>query len=101
MPDPGFTRPDLCSIPAADTQAEPAGAARGGLSADSHPLAGDDPDALLDLQAAFTTVYDRSGYDYSLDYRRPVEPPLSEADAAWVQERLSSLSPPSPSGQAA
>ena len=45
MPDPGFTRPDLCSIPAADAEAEPAGAVRGGLSADGHPLAGDDPPA--------------------------------------------------------
>ena len=45
MPDPGFTRPDLCSIPAADTEAEPAGAARGGLNADGHPPAGDDPPA--------------------------------------------------------
>ena len=45
MPDPGFTRPDLCSRPAADAEAEPAGAARGGLSADSHPPPGDDPPA--------------------------------------------------------
>ena len=43
MPDLGITRPDLCSIPAAD--AEPAGAVRGGLSADGHPPAGDDPPA--------------------------------------------------------
>ena len=42
MPDPGFTRPDLCSIPAADAEAEPAGAARGGLSADGQPPPGDD-----------------------------------------------------------
>jgi hypothetical protein len=45
MPDPGLTRPDLCSIPAAAGQAEPAGAARGGLSADGRPPAGDDPPA--------------------------------------------------------
>jgi hypothetical protein len=43
MPDPRFTRPDLCSIPAADAEAEPAGTARGGLSADGQPPAGDDP----------------------------------------------------------
>jgi uncharacterized protein DUF4058 len=52
------------------------------------PLAGDDADVPLDLQAAFDTAYDRAGYDLSLDYRRPVEPALSEADAAWVQEVL-------------
>src|SRR5207244_2356124 len=37
------------------------------------PLAGGDPDAFLDLQAAFTSAYDRALYSYSLDYRRPVE----------------------------
>ena len=41
MPDPGFTRPDLCSIPAAG-QAEPAGTVRGGVSADGHPPGDDD-----------------------------------------------------------
>jgi hypothetical protein len=47
MPDPRFTRPDLCSIPAAAEQAENAGAARGGLSADGQPPAGDDLPAPL------------------------------------------------------
>ena len=45
MPDPGITRPDLCSIRAAGGQAESAEAVRGGLSADGHPPAGDDPPA--------------------------------------------------------
>jgi hypothetical protein len=45
MPDPGFTRPDLCSIPAADAEAEPTGAVHGGLTANGHPPAGDDPPA--------------------------------------------------------
>jgi hypothetical protein len=30
----------------------------------------------------------RAFCSYSLDYRRSVEPGLSEADAAWAQERL-------------
>ena len=47
MPDPGFSRPDLCSIRAADGQAEPAEAVHGGLTADGHLLAGDDPPAPL------------------------------------------------------
>jgi hypothetical protein len=47
MPDPGCTRPDPCSIPAAAGQAEPAGEVRGGLSADGHPPPGDDPPAPL------------------------------------------------------
>ena len=45
MPDPGLTRPNLCSISAADAEAEPAGAVRGGLSAGGHPPDGDDPPA--------------------------------------------------------
>jgi hypothetical protein len=52
------------------------------------PLAGDDPDVALDLQSSFTTVYDRAGYDYSLNYRQPIEPPLSDVDAAWVRQIL-------------
>ncbi|HEY2309392.1 MAG TPA: DUF2637 domain-containing protein, partial [Streptosporangiaceae bacterium] len=43
MPHPGFTRPDLCSIRATAEQGEHAETVRGGLSADGHPLASDDP----------------------------------------------------------
>ncbi len=49
------------------------------------PLAGDDPDATLDLQALLASVYDRAGYDYSLDHRGDVEPPLGENDLAWAR----------------
>jgi hypothetical protein len=42
MPYLGFTRSDLCSICAANSHADYAGTARSLLSADSHPLAGDD-----------------------------------------------------------
>ncbi len=48
------------------------------------PLAPDDREVSLDLQSAFDTVYDRAGYDYSLNYRRPVNPALSSSDAEWV-----------------
>ena len=48
------------------------------------PLAGNDPDVMLDLQAAFSTTYDRAGYDYSLDYRRPLDPPLPPGEAEWL-----------------
>jgi len=57
----------------------------------SHPLLKGDADVLLDLQQVFNTVYDRAGYDYSLDYNREVEPPLSEEDTRWVKERLSAF----------
>ncbi len=52
------------------------------------PLAGEDPDVVLDLQAAFTTTYDRAGYDYSLNYRRHVDPPLAPDLAEWAQTLL-------------
>jgi Protein of unknown function (DUF4058) len=52
------------------------------------PLAGTDPDVVLDLQAMFTTVYDRAGYDYSLNYRHALMPSLSDADQVWAQQLL-------------
>lgn len=58
------------------------------------PLAGSDPDACLDLQAVFASVYDRAGYDYTLGYRQPIEPLLSDEDAAWAQSVLDGSSPP-------
>ncbi len=42
----------------------------------------------LDLQSIFSTVYDRAGYDYSLDYRRSLEPALSDADTPWAEQIL-------------
>lgn len=54
------------------------------------PLKHSDPDVPLDLQAAFNAAYDSGGYDYSLDYSAPIEPPLSEEDAAWAQDILRS-----------
>ena len=52
------------------------------------PLREEDQDAELDLQAAFTTVYDRARYHLSLDYGAALEPPLSEADQAWAHALL-------------
>ena len=47
MSDPGYARPDLCSIRAAAEQEELATAARGRFSADGCPLGDDDPPAPL------------------------------------------------------
>jgi Protein of unknown function (DUF4058) len=55
------------------------------------PLTNGDPDVPLDVQAIFTTVYDRAGYDYSLDYRSSVHPPLSDNDASWAASMLESM----------
>jgi len=48
------------------------------------PLAGDDPDVTIHLEEVFTSTYDRAGYDYSLDYSRPIRPPLPKRDASWA-----------------
>jgi hypothetical protein len=52
------------------------------------PLRAGDPDAVLDLGAALTALYDRGGYSALADYEATLEPPLSPADAAWAAERL-------------
>lgn len=55
------------------------------------PLAGDDPDASLDLQDIFTTVYDRGGYDYALDYDLgEITPRLMGDNESWAEDVLRS-----------
>jgi len=52
------------------------------------PLKGRDEWVKLDLQSVFNAVYERGGYRYLLDYRRPVEPPLKDEDKVWVEGLL-------------
>ena len=54
------------------------------------PLSPGDREASLDLQAVFDGVFDRAGYDYSLDYRRPITPPVDKTTAKWIREILKS-----------
>ncbi|MFO0950186.1 MAG: DUF4058 family protein [Isosphaeraceae bacterium] len=54
------------------------------------PLREGEPDARLDLRAAFDRVYDEAGYRY-FAYTSQADPPLTPEDAAWATEiRLSS-----------
>jgi hypothetical protein len=53
------------------------------------PLRTGDPDVPLDLGAVFTAIYDKAGYDLSLDYSQP--PPLPAFDdvtQSWIDELL-------------
>lgn len=50
------------------------------------PLLPGDPDVMLDLQLAFTTVYDISHYERLIDYDAPPEVPLEGAATSWAAE---------------
>jgi len=52
------------------------------------PLRGGDVEPIVDLQALLNTVYDRAGYDFTLDYTPDPVPALSEPDAAWADSLL-------------
>jgi hypothetical protein len=52
------------------------------------PLLPGDADAILDLQAAFNSVYDRSGYDYALHYDTPLSVSLRPQDQPWIRQVL-------------
>jgi hypothetical protein len=52
------------------------------------PLAGDDPDIVLDLQKILDQVYDAGKFERDVDYRRPPAVPLSRADAKWARSLL-------------
>jgi hypothetical protein len=52
------------------------------------PLAGQDPNVLLDLQVAVNRVYREGPYARAIDYSGEPEPPLNEANVAWADELL-------------
>ncbi len=52
------------------------------------PLAKPDPDVRLDLQPMIDSIYQRSRYERSIDYDKPLTPPLDAAAAAWLEQQL-------------
>lgn len=52
------------------------------------PLRGDDPDTPLDLQEVLATIYERAGYDLTVDYTKEPNPPLGEEWAEWSNSLL-------------
>jgi hypothetical protein len=54
----------------------------------SIPLAPPDADVTLSLQPPIDAIYARSQYEIDIDYRQPIHPPLTPAEAAWLEERL-------------
>jgi hypothetical protein len=54
------------------------------------PLSEPDPDVTLELQPLIEAVY-ASGRSWKLiDYRKPLQPPLSDEENAWLQAQLQS-----------
>ena len=54
------------------------------------PLKQPDPDVTLDLQLAFTNVYDSCGFELAVDYAQSPDVPLPENVTDWTRERLRS-----------
>ncbi len=52
------------------------------------PLQPGDVEPPIRLGEVLKVLYDKRGYDLRIDYSRPPEPPLNEADAQWAKEIL-------------
>ncbi|HZZ79270.1 MAG TPA: DUF4058 family protein [Gemmataceae bacterium] len=52
------------------------------------PLAGDDPDVVIDLQALLDKCYDAGRFAARLDYRAACPPPLRKKSARWIESLL-------------
>jgi hypothetical protein len=52
------------------------------------PLAGDDPDVLLDLQMAVQQTYVEGPYLRAIDYTISPDPPLDDDNATWADAVL-------------
>jgi hypothetical protein len=52
------------------------------------PLDEGDADLALRLQPMIDTIYKRSRYGRSIDYGKPLNPPLKGAEATWMKARL-------------
>jgi hypothetical protein len=52
------------------------------------PLAKSDPDILLNIQPMIDSIYGRSRYGRSIDYTKPLNPRLGDAENAWLEKQL-------------
>jgi hypothetical protein len=63
-------------------------ALRNALPVIAIPLAGSDPDVLLNVREVMKKVYDAGRYRARIDYTQPCFPPLADQDQAWANERI-------------
>lgn len=52
------------------------------------PLREIEPEPLLDIQTLINELYHEGNYDLVIDYTQEPVPPLSQENAAWVDEVL-------------
>lgn len=52
------------------------------------PLTSGDLEPTVDLQMLLNDIYDRSGYDYFIDYQQDIGLPLAKKDIEWINEQL-------------
>lgn len=52
------------------------------------PLAGEDPDVVLDVQEVVAKVYDAGRYRERINYDAPCHPPLSAEDQSWANQLI-------------
>ena len=52
------------------------------------PLAGDDPDVLLDLEGVLVQTYDAASFRDRTDYLKPCAPPLPPDDQIWADQLI-------------
>jgi hypothetical protein len=58
------------------------------------PLTAPNPDVTLELQPLVEAVYAHRHYDMDIDYSKPLQPPLSAEESAWLQAQLQARAAP-------
>jgi Protein of unknown function (DUF4058) len=58
------------------------------------PLSRPDPDLTLALQPLIDAIYERGRYREDIDYARPLTPPLTAEQSAWLEQQLRPAEPP-------
>ncbi len=59
------------------------------------PLAGDDPDVVLDVQAVLAQTHEAGAYDDRINYNAPCVPPLLPEDQEWANQLIRQAAAPS------
>jgi Protein of unknown function (DUF4058) len=64
------------------------------------PLLPQEPEPSLELNGLLHALYERAGYDLTIDYRKPPAPRLRKADQAWAASIIAQVSAENPQAPA-